>query len=90
MTRKQALFIVASEEIARAKDWEWQIYCSHGKFPRSALKKARIAVHAAEMRANRILTDRRLPDVFEAAIRQKMKASDTVDSTERGGVAMRS
>jgi hypothetical protein len=80
LTRREALFLVASEEIARAKDWEWQVYCSHGQFPRSALKKARIALHAAEMRANRILNDSRLPDVLEAAIRQKMKSSVSLAS----------
>jgi hypothetical protein len=84
VTRREALFLVASEEIARAKDWEWQIYCSHGQFPRSALKKARIAIHAAEMRANRILNDSRLPDVLEAAIRQKLKQSSILDPCANG------
>lgn len=76
MTWRQAIFLVASEEIARAKDWEWAVYCNP-KQSRSALKKARLEVHAAEMRAARILSakPRHLPETLRHMVEKKIRDS---------------
>ena len=76
MTYRQAIFLVAAEEIERAKAWEWSIYCNP-KLPRSALKKAKIETAAAIMRARRLLQpgSQNLPAVLDAAIRAKMRTS---------------
>lgn len=75
MTRRQAAFIVASGEVARAKDWEYSLW-SNPKVPRAAVKKAKLETHAAQMRANRIITTPygSLPGIMRAAIRAKVKA----------------
>lgn len=74
MTLRQAAFLVASDEVAKAKDFYWLVYCNP-KLPRSSLKKARLAVHAAEMRAARILSTNVgvLPAVFRAEIMHRMR-----------------
>lgn len=79
LTLRQAAYLVASEEIARAKDWEYALW-SNPKVPRSAVYKAKLEVHAAEMRAARILRTPilyRLPAPLRAAIESKLK-SDTL------------
>lgn len=75
MTLRQAAFLVASEEVGKARDFEWLVFCNP-KLPRRALKKARLAVHAAQMRANRILSTHpsQLPDVLRVAIEAKARA----------------
>ncbi len=75
MSYREALYLVAAEEIERAKAWEWAVYCNP-KLPRRALKKAKIETAAAVMRARRLLQpgSRNLPAVLDAAIRAKMNA----------------
>lgn len=76
MTFKQAAFLVASNEIVKAIDWEWAVYCNP-KLPRKALKKARLEVTAAEMRARRILAatgPRQLPAPIRIEIQRRMEA----------------
>lgn len=75
MTLKQAVLLVASEEVARAKDWEYALW-SNPKVPRAAVKKAKLEIHAAEMRANRILTTHplNLPQILRAAILARARA----------------
>ena len=73
MTYRQALFLLAQEEVERAKAWEWSVYCNP-KLPRSALKKAKLETAAAHMRAKRLLENgsRNLPAILNAAVRAKM------------------
>lgn len=76
MTFRQAAFPVASHEVAKAKDWAWAIYCNP-KLPRSALRKARLDIAAAEMRARRILAASgpgQLPAPIRAEISRRMNA----------------
>lgn len=76
MTFKQAAFLVASNEVAKAKDWAWAVYCNP-KLPRNALRKARLDVTAAEMRARRILAASgpgQLPAPIRAEINRRMNA----------------
>ena len=74
MTYRQALFLVAQEEVERAKAWEWSVYCNP-KLPRSALKKAKLETAAAHMRARRLLeTKPPLPPTLRAAVMAKMRA----------------
>lgn len=81
MTYRQAIFLVAAEEVERAKAWEWSVYCSP-KLPRSALKKAKLETAAAHMRARRLLESgsQRLPSVLRAAIEAKMRNQVTPDT----------
>lgn len=72
MTLRQAVFLVASEEVGRAKDWEYALW-SNPKVPRSAVKKAKLEVRAAQMRASRLLSTQptHLPDTLRRAVERK-------------------
>ncbi len=77
MTFKQAAFIVAAGELEKAKAWAWAVYCNP-KLPRRALKKARLDVAAAEMRARRILSAKwltQLPPNFRREVEAQMERS---------------
>lgn len=75
VTLRQAAFIVASDEVSRAKDWEYALWADP-KVPRSAVKKAKLETHAAEMPAARILGTHHthLPDMLRVAIEAKARA----------------
>jgi len=82
MTRKQACFLVASELVGKAKDFEYMLW-ANPKTPRAAIRKARIAITAAEMQARRLLTPHmagNLPAALEAEIRIKMRGANGTGS----------
>lgn len=83
MTFRQAAYLVASDEVARAKDWEYALW-SNPKVPRPAVYKAKLEVHAAKMRAARILSTHhtQLPDVFRVAIEAKLKVMKPGDRVQ--------
>jgi hypothetical protein len=72
VTLRQAAYLVASDEVARAKDWEYALWADP-KVPRSAVKKAKLEVRAAEMRAARLLSTplRHLPDCLRVPVMRK-------------------
>lgn len=75
MTYREAVFQVASQEVGKAKDYEYAVW-ANPRLPRKVLKKARLEVAAAEMRAKRLLETRAprfLPPALKAEVMRLMK-----------------
>jgi hypothetical protein len=76
VTFRKAAYLVASDEVARAKDWEYTLW-ANPKVPRSAVKKAKLEVRAAQLRAARILSTpvRHLPTALRIAVERRASAA---------------
>lgn len=76
MTRREAITFQAAEEIRKAKGWLRSLEATSG-VKRSAITDARKEVHAANMRAQRLIdnlrANHRLPPALEAQVRHLMK-----------------